>query len=86
MSQFNPDRTVSFLLEMHFSISTLSLVFHLPLFYPVVMPSFFLRVLRFLLLMFRLLLAGSLVVLVLGAVMLLTGMMFCYAMVFKVDA
>ena len=63
-----------------------SLVFHLILFYPFVMPSFFFRMLRFVLLMFRLLLAGSRVVLILGAVMLLTDVMFCFAMVLTVDA
>ena len=86
MPQFYLDRTVSFLLEKHFSISILSLVFHLLLFYPVMMPSLFLRMLNFVLLIFRLLLAGSRVVLVLGAVMLLTGAMFCFTMVLTVDA
>ena len=77
MPQFHLDRTVPFLLEMLFFVRILSLVFHQLLFYPVVMPSLFLRMLRFVLLMFRLLLAGSMAVLVLGAVMLLTGMIFC---------
>ena len=71
---------------MHFSISILGLVFHLLLFYPVVMPSLLLRMLRFVLLMFRLLLAGSRVALVLGAVMLLTGVMFCFTIALTVDA
>ena len=49
------------------------------------MPSLFLKMLKFVLLMFRLLLAGSRVVLILKAVILLTGMMFCFAMVLTLD-